>query len=211
MGFLSLLWLWCHKSFSKAALFLILPHPAVVNQYYQQTLFYNDFSLAYKNVFCNKDLMMLSYKISDLAYTLDIKRMVTFLNEYLLGINSTHRETLMYDEMNWIFGIKVYDVMINEVKKLRDKKIPYLISEHKKIMKERVRYLYNRNMLSKVDFEELFAMATNVEELSQVLLMLCIKFKMTSKEKYEEKIATHILKLKEADRIFVERLIETLG
>ena len=155
--------------------------------------------------------MMLSYKISDLAYTLDIKRMVTFLNEYLLGINSTHRETLMYDEMNWIFGIKVYDVMINEVKKLRDKKIPYLISEHKKIMKERVRYLYNRNMLSKVDFEELFAMATNIEELSQVLLMLCIKFKMTSKEKYEEKIATHILKLKEADRIFVERLIETLG
>ena len=66
-------------------------------------------------------------------------------------------------------------------------------------------------MLSKVDFEELFEMATNVEELSQVLLMLCIKFKMTSKEKYEEKIAAHILKLKEADRIFVERLIETLG
>ena len=33
---------------------------------------------------------------------------------------------------------------------------------------------------------------------------------MTSKEKYEEKIATHILKLKEADKIFVERLIETL-
>ncbi len=173
-------------------------------------LSYNDFSLAYKNVFCNKDLVMLSYKIPDLACTLDIKRIVTFLNEYLLGTNSTYRETLMYDEMNWVFGIKVYDVMINNVKKLRDKKIPYLISEHKKIMKERVRYLYNCNILTKVDFEELFEMATNVEELSQVLLMLCIKFKMTSKEKYEEKIATHILKLKEADKIFVERLIETL-
>ena len=88
------------------------------------SLSYNDFSLAYKNVFYNKDLVMLSYKIPDLACTLDTKRIVTFLNEYLLGTNSTYRETLMYDEMNWVFGIKIYDVMINKVTKLRDKKIP---------------------------------------------------------------------------------------
>ena len=153
---------------------------------------------------------MLSYKIPDLAFTLDTKRIVAFLNEYLLGINSTYRETLMYDEMNWVFGIKIYDVMIDNVVKLKDKKISYLLSEHKMIMKERVRYLYNRQKLNKIDFEELFEMATNIEELSQVLLMLCIKFKIASNEKYEKKIVAHVLKLKEADVLFVKRLVKVL-
>lgn len=174
------------------------------------TLSYSDFSLAYKNIICNKDLVMLSYKIPDLAFTLDTKRIVAFLNEYLLGINSTYRETLMYDEMNWVFGIKIYDVMIDNVVKLKDKKISYLLSEHKMIMKERVRYLYNRQKLNKIDFEELFEMATNIEELSQVLLMLCIKFKIASNEKYEKKIVAHVLKLKEADVLFVKRLVKVL-
>ena len=174
------------------------------------SLSYNDFSLAYKNVFCNKDLVMLSFKIPDLAYTLDTKRIVDFLNEYLLGINSTYRETLMYDEMNWVFGIKVYDVMVDNVTKLKDKKISYLLSEHKSIMKERVRYLYSRNKLNRIDFEELFEMAANIEELSQILLMMCIKFKKSSKEKYGDKITAHILKMKEEDRCFIEKFIEKL-
>ena len=77
-------------------------------------------------------------------------------------------------------------------------------------MKERVRYLYNRQKLNKIDFEELFEMATNIEELSQVLLMLCIKFKIASNEKYEKKIVAHVLKLKEADVLFVKRLVKVL-
>ena len=174
------------------------------------TLLYSDFYLAYKNVICNKDLVMLSYKIPDLSCPLDVKRIVTFLNEYLLGINSTYRETLIYDEMNWVFGLKIYDIMINNATKLKDKKISYLISEHKMIMKERVRYLYKCHKLNKRDFEELFEMAVNIENLSQVLLMLCIKFKMTLDNKYEEKIIAHILQLKEADVIFIKKFIEKL-
>lgn len=78
-------------------------------------------------------------------------------------------------------------------------------------MKERVKYLYKLNLLNKIDFEELFEMATNIEELSQVLLMMCIKFKKSSKEKYKDKITAHILKMKEADRGFIERFIQKLG
>ncbi len=43
-----------------------------------------------------------------------------------------------------------------------------------------------------------------------MLLMLCIKFKMDSKEKYEEKIIAHILQLKEADVAFIKKFIEKL-
>lgn len=174
------------------------------------TISYNDFYLAYKNVICNKDLLMLSYKTPDLPFTLDAKRIVTFLNEYLLGINSTYREALIYDEISWVFGIGIYDVMIDNVTKLKDKKIPYLLSEHKTVMKERVEYLYKLNLLNKIDFEELFEMATNIEELSQVLLMMCIKFSRVLNEKYEERIIAHILKMKEADKDFIESFIERL-
>lgn len=70
--------------------------------------------------------------------------------------------------------------------------------------------MYKCHKLNKKDFEELFEMAVNIENLSQVLLMLCIKFKMTLDNKYEEKIIAHILQLKEADVIFIKKFIEKL-
>ena len=174
------------------------------------TLSYGDFILAYNHVISKKELVMLSYKIPDLACTLDSKKIVVFLKEYLLGINSTYRETLIYDEMDWVFGINIYDVMIDNVKKLKDKKISYLVLEHKIIMKERIKYLYRRHKLNKKDFEELFDMISDIEVLSQVFLMLCIKFRVTSDDKYEKKIVAHVLKLKEADVTFIKKLIGAL-
>ena len=102
------------------------------------TLSYSIFLSSYNNVFYSKELIMMTFTIPDLSFTLNPTRIINFLKEYSLGINSTFRETLIYDKIDWVFGINVYDVMIDHVNLLRDKKIVYLLSEHKKFMKERI-------------------------------------------------------------------------
>ncbi len=172
------------------------------------TLSYDDFCLAYKNVRENKELVILAYQIPEVPFTLNKERIIDFLSEYLSGTNSTYRDSLIYDEIDWVFGVNIYDTLADNAEKLRDKKITYLVSEHKKLMKERIRYLFDCNVLEKKEFDELDEMAVNIEEMSQLLLLLCIKFKMTSKEKYIEMIRNHLSEMKKADMDFITKFIE---
>lgn len=174
------------------------------------TISYTDFVLAYDNTIDNIKITTMSFKIPDLGFTLQASRILTFLNEYLSGINSTYRDNLIYDEIDRIFGFKIYDVLFDRVDKLKDKKIVYLICEHKSIMKERVVYLYMRNIISDIMYEKLYDMAVIVEDIAQVLLLLCIKYRMTSNTKYEEKLRLQILKLKNSDEKFIKNFIEAL-
>lgn len=174
-------------------------------------LSFDEFSLAYKNVSEHRELEVLAYQIPELPYKMSKDTIIGYLKEYLSGTNSTYHDALTFDKINWVFGISIYDTLFEYVERLKDKKITYLISEHKMLMKERVCYLYRRNLLKNSNYEELYKMALDIEEMSQALLLLCIKFKMTSKDKYIETIRKHLSEMKAADICFVEKFIEYLN
>ena len=106
--------------------------------------------------------------------------------------------------------MNIYNVLLQNLSGLRDKGIAYILYEHKKNMKNRVEYLYERGCFNKTDYTSLVKMATKLEQLSQILLLLCIKFRIKKNEELLVKIEKKIIELQQVDTLFVEAMIKSL-
>lgn len=174
------------------------------------TLSYSEFLDAFNHVTCDGEITLLSFEIPQLPLTLNKATILTFCKEYLSGTNSTYREILTHDCIDWVFGIQIYDVLLQNVSLLGDKKIVYLLYEHKHLMKERVKYLSEKGLIDALEYDILYNEAENLEKTSTLLLMKCIKYKKRTSLNMEENICNTIMQLKERDIAFMTYLIQCL-
>lgn len=101
------------------------------------------------------------------------------MNDYINGTNHYYEG---FPQKNYIFGIKVYEQIINGLKRVIDNepihlpiKMFYLLLEHKKIMEVRLQYLSNYlNISIGEDYRE-------IRHKTEVCLNLYVKFSINNK------------------------------
>lgn len=174
------------------------------------SLSFDVFEQAYKTLLTHHEIRLMKFEVQMHIYELNPVVITRVFTEYLNSTDSSYREDLRINQSSRIFGISIYDAILNNAERLSDKRIAYSIYEHKKIMTLRMDYFHLRGLFSDKDYEELHSMATALENESNKLLFMCIKYKISSSETVLEKIRQKVEQIKQNDIVFTKRVIELL-
>ncbi len=152
---------------------------------------------------------------SNAPYELDIDSIVNQLKEYCAGVNPTIQYKRLITEEQGVFGVACYDLLIDDIEArnrlLYDVRISYVLSEHKKCMKDRIDYLINRGYLDKKRNSDIEKMIQDIYNKAISILQLVLKYQEVNKESIKTKIFI-LLKEIQAEEIkcyqlLIERLI----
>lgn len=170
---------------------------------------YEDFFNAYQNVNDNVDIELLKYKIPNEPYKFSVDLLKTMLSEYLNGVNSSYRENLAKNIDDRVYGIKIYDVLLNNLDKLKDKKIIYLFYEHKLIMRKRLSFLNSVEIIPDDQYERIELDANSICSSVEKLLMYCLKYSLSNNKNLLIKIYD-IIDIIRSDEICLLNTIDTI-
>ncbi|MDR2932064.1 MAG: hypothetical protein LBV27_03055 [Oscillospiraceae bacterium] len=172
----------------------------------------------------------------DSYYALNIDTIKDLLYEYWKGIDTNRRmefiipygrqdersvksdpNSIARDQLpifNNIYGMKIYDLFLENPRMfeylLDDKRIPYFIYEHKKIMRDRVDFLRCKNHIIEEVSDQVAASADTVLNTARVLLNRCLKYQIAPKDSDRTRIKEVLRELKQLENQFYPQLIESL-
>lgn len=123
------------------------------NKLHNSMIAYADFERAFKAISNDGDIIYrIKYAPSDQTFEFNKNILKEKLQEYMEGIDSSEAFATTVPLQEGIYGIKVYDVLINTERGkyllLQDKRISYVLYEHNKIMKDRIDYLISKKIIS---------------------------------------------------------------
>lgn len=173
-------------------------------------LTFEEFFAAYNNLMNSYEITLINFSASEYAYNLNVKTVCKMLKEYRFSVDSSCREELNVNKKLRYYGIQIYDILLNNLYKLSDHRISYIIYEHKKIMVARIDYFKDKGLLYSVDYLRLHNKSKEIEELSSKLILICIKYQISKQDKLLNNIGQIIKNIKEKDIDFIDDFIETL-
>lgn len=173
-------------------------------------LTFEEFEEIFKQNTADHEIMFMKYNVQPREYSLDKGIIRKQIREYLEGVDPTYREDLVISKSHRVFGIKIYDVMLNNIDKLRDRRIPYILLEHKEIMEYRLNYYQQRCLITKEEEELLVAMLNNTMKLCNNLMYFSLIFREKGGTELRNKLFELVRKIKQADVEFMKKLLEIL-
>lgn len=173
-------------------------------------LTFEEFFAAYNNLMNSYEITLINFSASEYVYNLNVKTVCKMLKEYRFSVDSSYREELNVNKKLRYYGIQIYDILLNNLHKLSDHRISYIIYEHKKIMVARIDYFKEKGLLYSVDYLRLHNKSKEIEELSARLILICIKYQISKQDKIIISIGEIIKEIKEKDINFIDDFIETL-
>ncbi len=148
------------------------------------------------------------------GYQLDIVHIYKELQNYLQGRNSTEEYKYIAEKEEGVFGLKVYDDIldtdIGRREFLLDVRISYLLKEHKECMKLRIDYLYSKEMLFSLEYSKINNIMQSILKMSKVVLSLVLKNKITEKNQIHDRIWEYIKRMKEQEQECYTYLLNAL-
>lgn len=151
-----------------------------------------NFLIAQEKAYNNMIIYKFEYNPTDAPYELSIFHICEMLQDYLSGTNSSCRLEYMLPSEQGVYGIQIYDEILNYEQDqqtfLSDYRITYLWSEHKKCMCRRVEYLAARGYLKDVDYMELIQELKKIAKTADKVLNLVIKNQLAPTKKRQERI-----------------------
>lgn len=156
---------------------------------------FEDFTKAYNKTIKNQSIELLKYKIPCNAYQYSCELLKTSIDEYISGTNSSYREEFVKNIAEREYGVKVYNALLNNLEKLRDIRIVYLLYEHKLMMKKRVYFLNEKKILLDNVF---FDIKNDVDSLclyAEKLIMYNLKYNISNNKKLLIKMEDTIRKI----------------
>lgn len=148
------------------------------------------------------------------GYQLDIVHIYKELQNYLQGRNPTEEYKYIAEKEEGVFGLKVYDDIldtdIGRREFLLDVRISYLLKEHKECMKLRIDYLYSKEMLFSLEYSKINNIMQSILKMSKVVLSLVLKNKITEKNQIQDRIWEYIKRMKEQEQECYTYLLNAL-
>lgn len=153
------------------------------------------------------------YMLEDVNnYKTNFKLMNRFLKDYINCQDSFG----MFDYSNCMFnkdilyGLDYYDYLINH--ELLNQKIDlryyHVLYDHKTIMKIRLDYLSNLNLVDKDEITNLIDLNNNILESTKLLEMLALKYEYSKSDKVLNKLIKSCQEIKNLDYELCKRLID---
>ena len=133
------------------------------------------FQLAYDACSNCERLYLMKYEVDVNMYKLNIKYMIKLLNDYIYGNDSSENMRGLTAPINMAWGIKLYDEFLKEENLddvASDTAIMYVMHEHKKCMKERLKFLIARKIINK---NESIDIINDVDELYNITGIMMIR------------------------------------
>lgn len=150
------------------------------------------------------------YNTDEAYYRFNKKYMILNLRQYLRGANISENFGFCSNVENKTYGIDIYDLLATEegiLKLLDDKRISFLIYEHKKIMCDRIQFLYERKEFGNDDYLKFYSVFQDNLNNSELLLMLVLKNSIKSINDINSKINNLIKKIKNNEIQYINELI----
>lgn len=153
-------------------------------------------------------------KPTNTPYVFDIQGIIRQLKDYIEGKNPTLVYKRLMSEEVGVFGIKCYETLLNDSKAheafLKDKRMSYILHEHKKCMRDRVEYMICMGYLDKDDSIEIVDMINEIYVKSNLIMIMVMKYQGKKKEGLEDKIWTLMNKVYVLEQSCYKQLIRKL-
>ena len=173
----------------------------------KQVISYGHFKKCEEKNFSTNMLVLIEYSQDSQVYELNIEYLAIMVKQYLVGYKSDVYISHFRTGDNLKFGVKIYEELLGD-KGLwlitRDRRISYLLYEHKICMKERVLYLAEKGYISRENEENLMTQIEKIIGLAALLRNNAIKCLVSNSDKLVDKIKDNILQLREKDIEFME-------
>jgi hypothetical protein len=158
---------------------------------YKKSGSYNDFLYSFE------------YNPTDSPYEYDFPHIFARFEDYLIGENPTEEYAHVLPKESGEFGVDLYDAILNDEDNvkifLEDKKLPYLFSEHKKVMLERIKFLNREGFFSREDSERILKLAEEIYIDGQLVISFALKNIATPSEAIQKKIWKYMKEAKEKE------------
>ena len=127
------------------------------------------------------------------------------------GSNKSHYDNKLPDLSN-IYGMKLYDLFLKDDTMfhymLRDLRIPYIIFEHKKIMKDRIIFLQQKKHIKLEYIDEILTMTNELYNKASYLLRKYIKYQM--RPNHSDDLRKNLTDMRTLEEIYYPKLLESL-
>lgn len=163
---------------------------------------------------CCAIIRSLEYSPDENGYELDVTHICKELQNYLQGRNSTEDYMYIAQKEEGVFGLKVYDDIldtdIGRKEFLSDVRIPFLLKEHKECMKFRIDYLYDDEILSSIEYLKINSIMQSILKMSKVMLSLVLKNMISEENQTQNRIWDILKNIKEQEQECYTYLLNTL-
>lgn len=172
---------------------------------------YSEFIDSYNSVKRDTPIYLLEpiHPFIDLQF--DLSLVIQYLKEYYSSIDSNYVYRNMYTISRRQYGLNIYDVIVANLDKLSDIRIIYIMWEHKILMKNRLRFLYQNNFLRKEEYTNLLVLCDELIEKTNLIKLEILKASKRNDNQKMLSMGNEIIELKEKDRAFTKLLIECLS
>ena len=183
-------------------------------EFFDYTLSFTELKQSYKNLEQNHELVSCKANMPAFHYYSDKLEIIKFFKEYLDGTDSSYRDYLADNdrgESGRVYGIKCYDVLYQYARRLRDKRVTYMLYEHKKCMWLRLSYFLKKSWITSEQYTKLSTMLKELEEGTYSLMLQAIKLSMSKTKIVTERLQNNIERVKNLDINFVTEIIQCLS
>jgi len=175
------------------------------------------FRQAYKN--CKTlynplfEICAIKYHTDNAVYKLSVEKIIMDLKDYLESRNSSLYNSHLSVPLNRIFGMSVYDNLtaneINMKKVLSDRRISHLLADHKQLMMDRIKYLFDTNVISMGDMQEILPKVTEAYNTAMKMRNLIMKAQINQRD-VSNKVIEYISQMRNIENDYIPKMINML-
>lgn len=172
-----------------------------------------DFVIAYEKS-KKSEVISAEYELDNQIYGLNLERIEKFLQDYLTGNNSSKEIDYFASSQDCTYGIDIYMELVKDLKNIKllvvDKRITYVLYEHKRIMKDRVDYLYKNQVFGKEDYTYLSDGMQQICKKANSIMNLILRYDFSGNVQKLNAAIQYILELKALEEKYYNYLLNLI-
>lgn len=175
-----------------------------------------DFNLAHEmaNPRDSRKFYVFELQPTNRPYEFDVEGIIQQLEDYLCGKNPTLAYKRLMSEEVGVFGLNCYKFICNDISAktrfLEDKRMSYILQEHKKCMRDRVEYMIFMGYLNKDENIETMNILNEIYEKSTLIMNMVIKNQIKRNAKLENSIWLLMNEVSTMEEYCYKKIIDNL-
>lgn len=174
------------------------------------TLSYNDVEDGcYSSININDINTFIVYEFLPEKYSFNVTALYKAIRDYLSKVPDNINYYNVDDTDN-IYGINIFDEISSGIGLdvfMSDIRVPFLIDEHTRLMRERVKYLIDSDILTKDDCEDVLNMLHHLCHCTRIVLLLTLKYSMTSSENIPREVSSKLKNIQSEQKKCYSKLL----
>lgn len=160
-------------------------------------------------------ICLIEYDLNMSIFDIDIPYVMEMIRQYLDGFNSSWYLQSIVQNNEKVYGMKVYEEWLKRDEWLsyfiNDRRILYVLYEHKICMKERIKFFYFKEFINEVDYINLKNQMNKIIDLARNFQLVVLKHTVKGTRPNKEQVHKMITELMKRERDCYEELLELLN